>query len=83
MGKDLPMRDKSSDIAVEKVVEELKKARKTLGLSHEALAKKTGISRAGISFIESGKRIPTLLTCLKMAKALNLRLADILTRIEK
>lgn len=77
------MRDKSSDIAVEKVVEELKKARKALGLSHEVLAQKTGISRAGISFIESHKRIPTLLTCLKMAKALNLRLADVLARIEK
>jgi transcriptional regulator with XRE-family HTH domain len=77
------MRDKSSDIAVEKVAEELKKARKSQGLSHQTLADMTGISRAGISFIESRKRSPSLQNCLKLAKALGLRLTDILARVEK
>lgn len=83
VGKNLPMKDKLSGIIVEKAVEELKKARKSLGLSHQALAAKTGISRSGISFIENHKRTPTLLTCLKMAKALDVRLADILARVER
>lgn len=47
------------------------------------LAEMTGLSRAAISFIESGKRNPTLVTCLKIAKALDLDLGDIITHRRK
>ena len=83
MGDDLAMRDKSSETVLEKVVDELTKARKSQGISHETLSKKTGISRSGISFVERHMRVPTILTCLRIAKALNVRLADILGRFEK
>jgi DNA-binding XRE family transcriptional regulator len=83
VGDDLPMRDKSSENVLEKVIDELTKARKSQGISHETLAKKTGISRSGISFIERHMRVPTLLTCLRISKALNVRLADIIGRFEK
>ena len=52
--------------------------RKELGLSHARLANLAGVHRTAISHIESGKRNPTLLTCLKLAEALNTSLAELL-----
>jgi len=77
------MRDKSSETLVEKVVNELARLRKEQGMSHEKLAAKAGISRPAVSFIESHKRTPTILTCVRMAKALGVRLSDILAKFEK
>ena len=76
------MRDEVSEQLVLKIVDELARVRKSLGLSHEALAEKTGLTRPAISFIESHKRTPTIATCLKMAKALDVRLADIIDKFE-
>jgi transcriptional regulator with XRE-family HTH domain len=61
-----------------KIIKALTEARKSSGLSHEALAKKTGISRPAISFIESGKRKPTLYSCIRLAEALDIKLGNIL-----
>ncbi len=77
------MRDKASELLIEKVVNEFTRLRKEQGLSHEALAKKVGVSRPAISFIESHDRIPTILTCAKIAKALGVRLGDLLNKFEK
>ena len=77
------MRDKYSESLVEKIIDGLTKARKEQGISHEKLAKKTGLSRSAISFIESHKRMPTILTCIRIAKALGIRLGDVLNRFEK
>jgi transcriptional regulator with XRE-family HTH domain len=77
------MKDKSSELLVERVVNELTQLRKAQGLSHEKLAEKTGLSRPAISFIESHKRVPTILTCAKIAKALGARLADIIDKFER
>lgn len=77
------MRDKSSELLVEKVIDALTKARKEQGISHEKLAKKTGLSRPAISYIESHKRIPTILSCVKIAKALGVNLGDLIRKHEK
>lgn len=77
------MRDKASEQLIEKVVGEFTRLRKEQELSHETLAKKVGVSRPAISFIESGKRVPTILTCAKISKALGVRLSDILSKFEK
>jgi DNA-binding XRE family transcriptional regulator len=77
------MRDKDSERLAKNVIAELEKARKEKRVSHEKLAEMTGLSRAAISFIESGKRNPTLVTCLKIAKALDLDLGDIITHRRK
>ncbi|MAE50860.1 MAG: transcriptional regulator [Micavibrio sp.] len=53
------------------------------GLSHDKLAEKTGLSRATISFIENEKRKPRLETCLKIAKALDVDLAAIISQTKK
>lgn len=76
------MRDISSETLVKEIVDELARERKALGLSHEALAEKTGLTRPAISFIENHKRTPTILTCIKIAKALDVRLADIIDKFE-
>lgn len=57
--------------------------RKKLGLSHEVLAKRAGVTRAAISFIESGKRKPTLLILLKMATAMEVDLSSLLRKAER
>tara|TARA_R110002124_G_scaffold149220_1_gene315073 strand:- start:221484 stop:221717 length:234 start_codon:yes stop_codon:yes gene_type:complete len=77
------MRDKESEILAEKVIAELKRVRKDRGLSHEKLSEMTGLSRAGISFIESNKRNPTLISCLKVAKALDIDLGTLITENQK
>jgi len=77
------MRDKESERFAVKIVSELMEARKTHGISHDKLAEMTGLSRATISFVENHKRNPTLVTCLKIAKALNVDLANIIKKARK
>lgn len=76
------MRDTSSESLVKNVVDELTRLRKEQGLSHEKLAEKTGLSRAAISYIENHHRVPTLLSCARIAKALDARLSDVLAKFE-
>ncbi|HCR86395.1 MAG TPA: XRE family transcriptional regulator [Alphaproteobacteria bacterium] len=59
-----------------------KKRRKELEMSHLKLAEKCGVSRMAISHIEAGKRIPTIATCYKIAKALDLKLSDVVKKVE-
>ncbi len=65
------------------VIASLKEIRKDKKLSHENLAQKAKLHRSAISLIESRKRQPTLLTCLKIAYALDINLSDVLTKSEK
>ena len=77
------MRDKASELLIEKVVNEFTRLRKEQGLSHDALAEKVGVTRPAISLIESHQRQPRLLTCAKIAAALGVRLADVIDKFEK
>lgn len=69
-----PMRDKAVEKAVSRLIDEFVRVRMERQISHEALAKAAGVHRSTISLIESKKRIPTILTCLKISKALGLSL---------
>jgi len=75
------MRDYAENI-LSGVVKTLTDTRKAKGLSHEALAQKAGITRPAISHIESGKRKPTLIVCLRIAKALDLNLWEVIKKID-
>ncbi len=77
------MRDKESEKLAAKIVSELMKVRIEKGVSHEKLAEMTGLSRATISFVENEKRKPKLETCLKIAKALDVDLANIIKAARK
>jgi transcriptional regulator with XRE-family HTH domain len=56
--------------------------RKARGLSHEKLAALAGMHRTGISHIENRKRNPTLIVCLKLARALDCPLSDLIKMAE-
>ena len=75
------MRNKELENIASKLVDELIRLRKEQGLSHEKLAEMTGLHRSTISLIESKKRNPTVITCLKICKALELELHTVLSRI--
>ena len=47
------------------------------GLSREELAKKLGVSRQTIFRWESGKRVPDLIVCVKIAKILEIELSEL------
>ena len=75
------MKSKEAEKIVLKLLDEFEKIRKEKGLSHEKLATLSGLNRSTISLLESKKRIPTILTCLKIADALETTLHDLLKLI--
>lgn len=66
-----------------RIVEQFKKLRLANGMSHEELARKSGVSRPAISHIEGGKRKPSLHMSLKIADALGKELSEIVRDAEK
>lgn len=76
---------KSDDVTrtVQKLTESFKELRLKQGISHDTLATKSGLTRQSISRIESGERIPSIASCLKIAKGLGISLQKILDMIEK
>lgn len=65
-----------------KIVKILKRIRLEKNLSHEKLAEKAGVTRPAISFIESGARKPSLLLCLKISEALEVKFSEIVKEAE-
>lgn len=65
------------------IIARLRELRCKKGLSHEMLAKKAGVSRPAISHIENGRRKPSLMICLKIAKALEVDFAELVKETEK
>jgi len=53
--------------------------RRKAGLSQEALAEKSGLSRNFIGLLESGRRNPSLATALQIQRALGAKLEDLVT----
>jgi transcriptional regulator with XRE-family HTH domain len=61
----------------------IKDLRKKKSISQEKLAEKTGLDRTFISLIETGKRIPTLTSICKLAKALDIKASELLKLYEE
>ena len=78
----LLMRSKLPEKMVDSVIEALIEKRQSLGLSHEKLGELSGLHRSTISLIESRKRQPTLITCIKMAIALKCDLSELIRTAE-
>lgn len=57
--------------------------RKKKGLSQEVLSGLADIGRTHLSAIERGERKPTLETLYRLSCALNIKMSDIVTEIEK
>lgn len=72
------MKDKDLKKTVDRVIAKLTEIRKAEGLSHEKVAQKAGLNRSTISLIESRKTEPTFFNLLKIARALDTDLKDLL-----
>ena len=68
------MRDQISRKKVKKLVTAFKRLRLEQGLSQAQLAEKIGMSDRAIGMIENHQRIPTILTCFKLANGLGAKL---------
>lgn len=64
----------------ERIVGLLKKERERLNVSKYALAQRSGLSQSMIGRVETGTRIPTLDTILRLADALELNFADLVKK---
>lgn len=56
----------------------IRKLREGQGITQRQLAKKAGLSREGIAYIETNARTPTLLSRKKIAKALGVEIIALL-----
>ncbi|MEJ0010881.1 MAG: helix-turn-helix transcriptional regulator [Alphaproteobacteria bacterium] len=74
------MRDKDAEKIAATLARLLREKRLEEGLSHQTLADLSGVSRSMISRMESGERSPTVIFCLKLAKALRIPLSDMLRK---
>jgi DNA-binding XRE family transcriptional regulator len=77
------MQKNRAELIIISLAGQLAGLRKKLGFSHEMLAVKAGVTRAAISFIESGKRKPTLLILIKLASAMDTDLSSLLKKAER
>lgn len=64
-------------MAVEKIGVKIKVLREKRGLSQEALAERAGITRGYLARLETGRHEPTLTMLGKLAKALRVKVADL------
>ena len=60
----------------------IRERRADKGLSHEQLAVKAGLDRSTISLYESGKRVPTITSAMRIATALDMRLSEMIAELE-
>lgn len=61
----------------ERVGANLRRIRRTSGMSQEVLAHRAGIAPSFLSQIENGKRSPTITTLDAIAGALNIQIVDL------
>ena len=63
---------------VDKLAKRIKALREQRGLTQEALAAKAGVSRGYLARLEIGRHDPTVGTVEKLAKALRVKVTDLL-----
>jgi len=74
---------KASQIECQKIIQLLKEERERKCLSKYFVAQQSGLSQQAIGYMEKGHRIPSLETVLRIAKAMNVDLAEIIKRARK
>ncbi|MFI5240794.1 MAG: helix-turn-helix domain-containing protein [Candidatus Saccharimonadia bacterium] len=62
---------------LDEVGKRLASARKSKSISQEELSAISGLDRVAIGYIEQGRRRPTLTTVYRLARGLDVRLADL------
>lgn len=61
----------------------IKNIRISCSLSQEELSNRTGLDRTYISLLETGKRNPTLVTIIKICKALDILPSELMLKLEE
>ncbi len=77
------MRDTYAEQVTAKLIKLFKEKRLEQGLSHQTLADIACVNRSTISRVESGLRVPTITVCLKISKALGIKLYALLQELEE
>lgn len=77
------MKDADADRIVSEIVSRLRKAREQQALSLNRTAEKAGLTHVGVLNMENGQRSPQLLTVIKIADALGVRLSDLFKDLER
>jgi len=75
------MRDKQAEKVTSQLIDELTRIRKEKRISHERLAEMSGLNRSTISLVENKRRNPTLLTVLKISRALDVKLSELIASL--
>jgi transcriptional regulator with XRE-family HTH domain len=73
---------KISHAECERIIQLLKEAREKRGISKYLIAQESGLSQQAIGYMEKGHRIPSLETVLRVAKAMNVDLAEIVKQAQ-
>ena len=72
------MKDAEYEKALDHIIRRLVETRKKKQISHEKLVELSGISRTAISYIEARKSTPSIITCMKISKALEIDLSKLM-----
>jgi DNA-binding XRE family transcriptional regulator len=72
-----------SDRTLQALAIRIKKLRLEREISQEELAHRSGLSRTGMGFLETGKRWPRLDTLMSVAEGLNITVDELLKDIHK
>ena len=77
------MKKKELTPEVKSFLDLLKKYRIDKKLSHQKLADKAGIHRSTIGLLENYSMNPSMILSFKLAKALGVKLSDLVKKVEK
>jgi transcriptional regulator with XRE-family HTH domain len=72
-----------SDRTLYALAKRIKQLRLDKGISQEELAHRSGLSRTGMGFLETGKRWPRLDTLMKVADGLSISVDELLKGLQK
>jgi len=72
-----------SDRTLYALAKRIKELRRDKGISQEELAHRSGLSRTGMGFLETGKRWPRLDTLMSVADGLNMTVDELLKGVHK